>query len=234
MDTKIGVTFNETNPLGKIWAYKIPEGNGEEKAFLKNGDLQWIPLVQKYEAIKAGKEQMPEICVTGQITERRGKAIKVEIEENGEKKEIFYGQGAVKKDSDFGHFIPAGFSKATKDHDAKMELPRDIRLPDYAAQREQAPVADATKEKEEENKEKAEKGTVADKEPVTLAEGETSNVDYYVNLIGEITEKVRADERISERERGYAINMIFNAITRDRRSELIAALRNGGGTEEQQ
>jgi len=59
-------------------------------------------------------------------------------------------------------------------------------------------------------------------------------VDYYVNLIGEITEKVRADERISERERGYAINMIFNAITRDRRSELIAALRNGGGTEEQQ
>jgi len=230
MDIKIGITFNEAHPLGKIWAYKIPEGD-EEKEFLKNGDLNQHPLVQKYKSIQEGKEPLPEIIVTGKIIEKRGKAILIQIEENGESKQIFFGQGAVKKDTE-GYFIPAGFSNATKEHDAKMAIPRDIRLSDYKTQLEQAPVADTTKKEEEkESKEKAEQGTVADKiphkEPVPLAEGEKLTVDYYVNLIGEITEKVRADERISEREAGYAINMVFNAITKDTRAALIAELKNG-------
>lgn len=235
LNTKIGVTFNETNMLGKIWAYKIPEGD-EEKKFLKNGDLKAHPLIQKYQAIQEGKEAIPETSVTGKVIEKRGKAIKIEIEENGEKKQIFYGQGAVKKDKE-GYFLPAGFSKAGtdkegKEHDAKMVIPRNIRLLDYEAQLEQAPSADTTKE--EEGKEKIDKGTLADaihKEPVTLTEGEKPTVDYYVNLIGEITEKVKAEERISEREHGYAINMVFNAITRDTRTALIAELKNGGDEE---
>ena len=151
MNIKIGVTFNETNPLGKVWAYYIPEGD-EEKKFFKNGKLAEHPLIQKYRAIQEGKEPIPENEITGKIVEKRGKAIKIEIEENGEKKEIFFGQGAVKKDNN-GHFIPAGFSKAGKDkegkeHDAKMDIPRDIRLPDYETQLEQAPAADKTKEKD--------------------------------------------------------------------------------------
>jgi len=231
MDVKIGVTFNETNPLGKVWAYKIPEGD-EEKQFLKNGDLKQHPLIQKYHAIQEDKEPLPEISVTGKITEKRGKAIKVEIEENGEKKAIFYGQGAVKKDKEGQYFIPAGFSKATKDHEAKMETPRDIRLPAYGTQLEEAPIADTTKEKDAQE-EKAEQGTMADKihpkEPVPLTEGEKPTVDYYVNLIGEITVKVNAEERIADRERGYAISKVFDAITRDTRTALIAELKNGGG-----
>ena len=146
LNIKIGITFNETNPLGKVWAYKVPEGD-EEKEFLKNGELKAHPLIQKYHAIQEGKEPIPETSITGKITEKRGKAIKVEIIENGETKEIFYGQGAVKKDNN-GYFIPAGFSKATKDHEAKMETPRDIWLPEYKTQLEQAPIADTTKEKD--------------------------------------------------------------------------------------
>ena len=161
MDIKIGVTFNETNPLGKVWAYKIPEGD-EDKEFLKNGDLKQHPLILKYYAIQEGKEPIPEVSVTGKITEKRGKAIKVKIEENGENKEIFFGQGAVKKDND-GYFIPAGFSKATKDHDAKMDMPRNIRLSDYETEMKQ--ILETDKTKEEEPKERAEKGTVADKIP---------------------------------------------------------------------
>ena len=237
LDIKIGVTFNETNPLGKIWAYKIPEGD-EEKKFLKNGELKDHLLIKKYEAIKEGKESLPEISVVGKITEKHGKAIKVEIEENGEKKEIFYGQGAVKKDAE-GYFLPAGFSKATKEHEAKMTLARDIRLPDYEEQLKAAPATDTTK-KEDVPKEKGEiqptdKTTLAEvihKGPVTLTEGEEPTVDYYVSLLGEITEKVDAEERIADRERGYGISKVFDAVTKDRRARLIAALKNGGDHEE--
>lgn len=254
MNTKFGVTFNESNPLGKIWAYKIPENpqEGGEKEFLKNGDLKQHPLIQKYHAIQEGKEPMPEITIEGKIIEKHGKAIKIQITENGETKEIFYGQGAVKKDND-GYFLPAGFSKAGKtkegvEHDAKMTIPRDIRLPDYLTQLEQAPMADTAKEEhvvyrsgaeavESQPTEKANKGTVADKiphkEPLTFAEGEKPTVDYYINLIGEITEKVRGEERISRGEQGYAISKVFDAITRDTRTALIAELKNGGDRKEE-
>ena len=237
MGDKIGVTFNETNPLGKIWAYKVPEGD-EDKVFLKNGELAEHSLIQKYRAIQEDKEPIPEISVAGEITEKRGKAIKVEITENGEKREIFYGLGAVKKDKEGKYFIPAGFSKGGKDkegqeRDAKMNLPRDIQLPDYLIQLSQAPTADATKEQEEGKAEVklTDKTTLAEalhKEPITLTEGEKPTVDYYVNLIGEITEKVGTEERIAAKEQGYAINMVFNAITRDTRTALIAELKSGG------
>ena len=215
---KIGVTFNETNPLGKVWAYKIPEGD-EEKEFLKNGGLKQHPLIQKYHAIQEGKEPMPEISVTGKITEKRGKAIKVEIEENGEKKEIFFGQGAVKKDND-GYFIPLGFSKAGKDkegkeHEAKMALPRDIRLPDYLAQLEQAPAADTTKEKdapkekgESQPTDKTTMDEVIKQEPTEY----TELITKYTNMLAEVTEAVLAEDRIPNREKGYAVKFIYYSV----------------------
>ena len=219
LDIKIGVTFNENNPLGKIWAYKIPEGD-EDKEFLKNGELAEHPLVEKYIAIKEGKEPLPEISVTGKILEKRGKAIKVEITENGETKEIFYGQGAVKKDND-GYFLPAGFSKATKDHEAKMAVPRDIRLPDYLTQLEQAPAADITKEKEELPKkpdelaktdlqptDKTTMDEVIKQEPTEY----TELIAKYTNMLAEVTETVLADDRIPNREKGYAVKFIYYSV----------------------
>ena len=237
LDTKIGVTFNETNPLGKVWAYKVPEGT-EEKEFLKNGDLKQHPLIQKYHAIQEGKEPMPEISVTGKITEKRGKAIKVEIEENGEKKEIYYGQGAVKKDKD-GYFIPAGFSKAVKDkHDAKMVVPRGIRLPDYETQLAQAPVADTTEEKKELPKKPDELAkTELQPTPKTTMDEVIKPTDYtdliakYTNILAEVTEAVLAEDRIPSREKGYAVKFIYYSVK--------GALENGnensnGGDQKEQ
>ncbi len=51
-----------------------------------------------------------------------------------------------------------------------------------------------------------------------------TTIKEYVDIIGAITETVEAEERIPPREKGYAVNMVFNAITRDMRSELIAKL----------
>ena len=213
MDIKIGVTFNETNPLGKIWAYKIPEGD-EDKEFLKNGDLKSHPLIQKYEAIKEGKEPKPETSVTGKILEKRGKAIKVEITENGETKEIFYGQGAVKKDTD-GYFIPGGFSKATKEHEAKMTVPRDIRLPDYLTQLEQAPAADTTKEKdvskgkgESQPTDNTTMDEVIKQEPTEY----TESIAKYTNILAEVTEAIQAEDRIPSREKGYAVKFVYYSV----------------------
>lgn len=78
--------------------------------------------------------------------------------------------------------------------------------------------ADIPKEKDD---------VITHKEPVTLAEGEKPTVDYYVQLIGEITEKVKAEERITKNEWGYAINMVFHAVTKDMRTALISELKNG-------
>ena len=213
MGDKIGVTFNETNPLGKIWAYKIPEGD-EDKEFLKNGDLKQHPLIQKYHAIQEGKEPMPEISVVGKITEKRGKAIEVAITENGESKAIFFGLGAVKKDKD-GHFIPAGFSKATKDHEAKMTLARDIRLPDYEEQLKQAPAMDITKEKdapkekgEQQPTDKTTMGEVIKHEPMEYTEA----IAKYTNILAEVTEAILAEDRIPSREKGYAVKFVYYSV----------------------
>ena len=232
MNTKIGVKFNDKNPIGKVWAYELTKDS--KKDFYKNGDLNRIPLIQKYRTIQEGKEPIPEITVTGKIVERRGGAIIIAITENGEKKECSFGLGAVKKDND-GAFIPAGFSKATeKNPEQKMDIPRDIRLPDYEAQLAQVPVADTTKEKDASKKKECpqpiEKGTLADvihkdKDSVTLAEGEKPTVDYYISLIGEITAKVKTEERISKGEQGYAISKVFDTITKDKRVALIAELK---------
>lgn len=234
MNTKIGVKFNDKNPAGLVWAYELTEGN--KKDFYKNGALNQIPLIQKYLLIQEGKEPIPEITVTGKIVERRGGAIIIAITENGEQKECSFGLGAVKKDDD-GAFIPAGFSKATeKNPEQKMDIPRDIRLPDFEKELEQVPATGSTKEKdvaEGKGEPQPTKKRTMDqvikpeepKEPVTLAEGEKPTVDYYISLIGEITEKVKAEERIAKNEWGYAINMAFHAVTKDMRAALIAELK---------
>ena len=228
MNIKIGATFNETNPLGKVWAYYISEGD-EDKVFLKNGELAEHPLIQKYRAIQEDKEPIPEISVVGEITEKRGKAIKVEITENGENKAIFFGQGAVKTDKD-GHFIPTGFSRATKDHEAKMAVPRDIRLPDYETQLEQAPATDTTKEKNELPK-KPDELAKTDLQPtektimdevikskeieytdtrVQVTEAEL--IQKYTNLLANVTEAILAEDRIPSREKGYAVKFVYYSV----------------------
>ncbi len=59
---------------------------------------------------------------------------------------------------------------------------------------------------------------------------ERASVKQYVDMIGTITETVEREERIAPTEKGYAINMVFQAISRDNRTELVAALRRGGNS----
>ena len=247
MNTKIGVKFNDANPAGKVWAYVLTEDN--KKDFIKNGDLKQLPLVQRYLDILAAKKPIPETMVTGRIIERRGKGILIEIEEDREKKEIFFGLGAVKRHNDGSHFIPCGFSKPSSDNpDGKMSVPRDILLPgmDPQAEAEEKP---ASREEAEAQRIREEQGRApaATTIPTPAAEAapaqppsakptpvtDDEKISYYVNLIGKITKKVKAEERISPGERGYAISKAFDAITRDRRSELIAELKIGERTEEE-
>ena len=246
LNTKIGVKFNPENPTGKAWAYILAEDG--KKDFIKNGSLKELPLVQRYLDIQAGEKPIPEATVTGRIIEKRSKSVVVEIEEDGEKKEIIFGWRAVKKHDDGHHFIPRGFSKPSSDNpDGKMEVPRDIRLPELDPQPTTANrdrEAEAQKIREEQGRapaattipistaaEPAQPPTAKPTVKKNLSVPDSEKVDYYINLIGEITEKVGAEERIPEKERGYAISKVFDAITRDRRSELIAELKNGKGEE---
>ena len=142
LNTKIGVKFNPENPTGKVWAYILTDDN--KKDFIKNGDLKTLPLVQRYLDIQAGKKPIPEPTVRGRIIERRPKSVLIEIEEDGEKKEIIFGWGAVKKHEDGHHFIPHGFSKPSKDNpEGKMYVPRDILLPEMNPQPTTTNRADA-------------------------------------------------------------------------------------------
>ena len=233
MNTKIGVKFNDKNPTGKVWAYELTEDS--KKNFYKNGDLNRIPLIQKYRTIQEGKEPIPEITVTGKIVERRGGAIIIAITENGEKKECSFGLGAVKKDND-GAFIPAGFSKATeKNPEQKMDIPRDIRLPDYEAQLAQVPVADTTKEKAELPKKPDDLTKTDLQKPTEHATMDniikpedpkgptefTEIIAKYVNILAEVTEAIFAEDRIPGREKGYGVKFVFDEVVGEtRKTEL--------------
>ena len=240
LNMKIGVKFNDVNPAGKVWAYVLADDG--KKEFIKNGNLKELPLVQRYMDIQSGKKPIPELTVTGHIIEKRGKGILVEIEEDGENKEIFFGQGAVKRHDDGRHFIPRGFSKPSKDNsDGKMCVPRDILLPEMDQkprnenERVEARIAiEAQRMREEQGRAPAATTilTPAAEAVKSTPPTDSEKVSYYINLLAEITEKVGVEERIPEKERGYAISKVFDAITRDRRSELIAELKNGGSHEE--
>ena len=58
---------------------------------------------------------------------------------------------------------------------------------------------------------------------------EPGTIEKYVGILAQITQQVEAEERIPPTEKGYAINNVFQAVTRDMRSELIAALEERRG-----
>lgn len=234
----IGRTFTEKNPTGNMWVSCLVDcEHGKKGEFLKRDQCKQIPQVNLFYRIRDGELPIPEPTVIGTVVGKSEKAIQIQFDEFGVGyyEMQWWGFRAVYSSVEGVEYIPASYSKETENYNAKMQVPRDIILENYETELEKAPLTtqtDITKEKEGE--EKAEKGTLADaihKEPVPLTEDEKPTVDYYVNLIGEITEKVRAEERISEREQGYAISKVFDAITRDTRTALIAELKNGSEQE---
>ncbi len=56
-------------------------------------------------------------------------------------------------------------------------------------------------------------------------EAPRTTIKAYVEIIAQITEAVEREDRIPPTEKGYAVNNTFQAITRDKRTELVAALQ---------
>ena len=239
MNTKIGVKFNDKNPAGKVWAYVLTGDN--KKDFIKNGNLKELPLVQRYLDTRAGKKPIPEATVTGRIIERIGKGIKIEIEEDGKKKEIFFGLGAVKRHDDGHHFIPHGFSKPSSDNqEGKMLVPRDILLPDMDSQQreaEQKVTQPAYPEEAETQRRRDEQGRapVATTIPIptpatppTVKENSTvpELIEKYLSIAVQVTKAVKENEEVSTQERGYVTNWVCNKVV----DELVNG--KGGSHEE--
>ena len=66
-------------------------------------------------------------------------------------------------------------------------------------------------------------------------EQEDSDIDTrihrYVDILARVTEVVEKEHRIPGEEKGYAVKFVFDAVSRDLRSELIAELRKEEGVE---
>lgn len=149
---KIGVTFDEKNLEGNVWAiYKESTEDykhgvtkeGKEGTFLSPDARSHQPLLQKYYAILKGEEPIPKPVIVGMIVERRGGSIGIEFEEEvgGPRTEYYPAEDAVKRDKE-GYFIAKGFSKEWNDRAAKMHFPRAIRLPNYEQELKGAPVSE--------------------------------------------------------------------------------------------
>ena len=216
MKMKIGVKFNDKNPAGKVWAYVLTEDN--KKDFIKNGNLKELPLVQRYLDIQAGKKQIPEVTVTGRIIERRSKSVVVEIEEDGEKKEVIFGLGAVKRHDDGHHFIPHGFSKPSKDNpDGKMCVPRDILLPSMDITTANRAEAEAQRIRDEQDRAPAATTTPTPAAPEAAQPLEVKPtvpelIAKYTDMLALVTEAISAEDRIPEREKGYGIKFVYYSV----------------------
>lgn len=237
----LGRTFTEQHPIGNMWVSCTADCEfGKKGEFLKTDQCKQIPQVSLFYRIRNGELAIPEQTVTGKVIGKSAKAVQIQFDEFGKTDTQWWGLGALKKDKEGVDYVPASYSKETEKYTPKMQVPRDIVLLNYDEELKAAPLVTQTEtaEKKEESgeEEKAQstaKGTlgnvVAAKEPEgqtpAHAEGEKPTVDYYINLIAEITEKVGAEGRISDRERGYAISKVFDAVTRDSRTALIADLK---------
>jgi len=146
-DLMMARDFNEKNPNGRFWVKK-----GDN--FLKDDECKEVEQIKKFYDLRDSDRPVPPLIVVGEVIGKSesGKGILVAFTEtaDGERKEQWYGKGAVKtnrqgKDfvdgiGDGERFIPAGFSKASGEKKAKMEFPRCMVLDDYETRVEKASV----------------------------------------------------------------------------------------------
>jgi len=59
-DHKIGITVNNKNPDGIIWAYCLDEHGNKSSDLLSEEEVNNLPIIQRYRAICEGKEELPE------------------------------------------------------------------------------------------------------------------------------------------------------------------------------
>jgi len=143
-ELQIGRTFTEQEPLGHFWGICLEDCDfGKKGAFVKDEHLKAISIIQLFYRIRDGDLQIPEDHITGNIVNKSEKAIQVQFTEFNQIKTEWWGLGALKRNDQGETYIPAGFSKQTPKYEAKMEVPKDIYLPEYEEQLKNAPIIKA-------------------------------------------------------------------------------------------
>ena len=214
----IGRTFTEQIQIGHTWVSCLEDcEHGKKGAFLKRDECKQIPQVALFYRIRDGELPIPESTVAGKVVDKSDKAIQIQFAEFGQIRTEWWGSGALKNDEEGIKFIPASYSKETKNYEAKMDVPRDIRLHNYGKELEQAPIADTTKEKDVPEKEKGEsqptEKTSMDK---VIKPGEpteyTEAIAKYTAVLAEVTEAIFAEDRIPSREKGYGVKFVYYSV----------------------
>jgi len=141
-ELQIGRTFKEQEPLGHFWAICLEDCDYGKKGEFMNDDkqLKEIPIIKLFYQIRDGDLQIPEDHITGKIVNKSDKAIQVQFTEFNQIKTEWWGLGALKRNDQGETYIPAGFSKQTPKYEAKMDVPKDIFLPEYEEQLKNAPL----------------------------------------------------------------------------------------------
>lgn len=108
-------------------------------------------------------------------------------------------------------------SKAYKEKKAERGVVKKTKVQIADELRERGFIGELTKALEEEDCQENQ----AEQDETKVEPG---TIEKYVGILAQITQQVEAEERIPPTEKGYAINNVFQAVTRDMRSELIAEL----------
>ncbi len=140
-EMQIGRNFTSQYPLGKFWARCLEDSEfGKKGAFVNDPQLKEVTEIGLFYRIRDGELNLPEE-IKGKVIGKIGKAIQIQFVEFNQIRTECWGLGAVKRNKEGVHFIAAGFSKKTEKYPfQKMTIPRDIILPDYEEQLENAPV----------------------------------------------------------------------------------------------
>ena len=241
---QIGRTYNEKYPKGNMWVRCLKDCEyGKKGDFPTRDECKQIPQVAIFYRIRNGELPIPESVVYGTVVGKSEKAVQIQFDEFGlDQFEIqWWGFRALKKNEEGMNYVPASYSKETENYNAKMLVPRDIILEYYEAELAAAPLTtqtDTTKEKdapkEKGDSQSTEKGTLAEaihKESTALTEGEKATVPEliakYVEILAQVTEAVKAEDRIKDREKGYGVKFVYYSVK--------GAIENGkGGDHEEQ
>ena len=219
--------FDKKYPLGRFWVRITQDCEwGKAGEFLPVDKLREVPIIKLFDRIRDGELPMPEPQVTGHVIEKTEKAVRIEFEEFGEVKSRWWGCAAVKRNEKGMRFIPAGFSRQTEKHEAKMVVPRDILLPDYERELEEAPLKEIEYSQEQYYEPEAPAQTQMQAQPVSeeeLKQRLETNMRWAVKVMKKIYTEEKIGELIGKVDAATFLEKtaisLFIAVSRQQRTE---------------
>ena len=128
--------------------------------------------------------------------------------------------GRFKEDHEFGNY-------SKLDRDEISRLIDEVKFGKPEPEPEPDPEPEPEEGKGEENLSIGDEYADLEEEfiPVVNTQNLDQRIAKYVEILAKVTAQVEKEQRIPDLEKGYAVKFIFDAVTRDMRSELIAKLR---------